>query len=383
MKSMSGGVPGQRRAKHLADDEFLAPWLIVPVRPDSPFGLPGPGYANHVQAPVPSTGERPIPRRWIVVRIGYFLSSEEHGPAELVAQAQAAERAGFSALWISDHFHPWNDEQGNSPFVWSVIGAIAQATSLPVTTAVTCPTVRIHPAIIAQAAATSALLTEGRFVLGVGSGEALNEHILGDVWPEAEVRQEMLAEAIDVIRKLFTGEQVSYYGKHYTVVNARLYSNPATPPPIYISGFGPRSIKLAAEIGDGLMTVQPDAQSVRQFRESGGAGKPVQGGLKVCWGTDEADAVKLAHRLWSNEEVPGALAQELPLPAHFEQASQLVTEDMVAKKVACGPDPQRHLSSIQQFADAGFDEIYVNQIGPDQEGFFAFYQQEILPRLRG
>jgi G6PDH family F420-dependent oxidoreductase len=317
-----------------------------------------------------------------MVKIGYFLSSEEHGAAGLVAQARAAEEAGFEALWISDHYHPWNDEQGNSPFVWSVIGALSQATSLPVTTAVTCPTVRIHPAVIAQAAATSAQLLDGRFVLGVGSGEALNEHILGDVWPETEIRQEMLEEAIEVIRELFTGKMVSHYGEHYTVVNARLYTLPDRPPPIYISGFGERGIRLAAEIGDGFITVQPDAQAVRTFREAGGEGRPVQGGTKVCWAADEADAVKTAHRLWANEHVPGSLAQELPLPSHFEQASQLVTEDMVAQSTPCGPDPQRHVDALQEFVDAGFDEVYVSQIGPDQDGFFRFYREQVLPRLR-
>ena len=332
-----------------------------------------------------------------MTKIGYFLSSEEHGPGELVAQARAAEQAGFEALWISDHYRPWTDEQGDSPFVWSVIGwsvigwlvigwsvigAVSQACSLPVTTAITWPTIRIHPAITAQAAASSAQLTGGRFVLGVGSGEGLNEHILGAAWPEPEVRQEMLAEAVAVIRDLFTGEQISHYGKYYTVVNARLYSLPDTPPPIYVSGFGQRSIQLAGEIGDGFMTVQPDAEAVRTFRAAGGQAKPVQGGLKVCRARDEAQAVKTAHRLWANEQLPGQLAQELALPALFEQASQLVTEDMVASSLPCGPDPQRHLQAVRAYSNAGFDEVYVNQIGSDQDGFFAFYRDRVLPGLQ-
>ncbi len=192
------------------------------------------------------------------MKIGLFLSCEEFGPAELVAQAVRAERAGFHALWISDHYHPWNDEQGHSPFVWSVIGAVAQATSLPVTTGVTCPTVRIHPAVIAQAAATSAVLLEGRFNLGVGTGEALNEHVLGDRWPEADVRLEMLEEAVEVIRTLWQGGQRSHHGRHYTVENARVYDLPERPPPVLVSGFGPKSIELAARVGDGYCATMPE-----------------------------------------------------------------------------------------------------------------------------
>ncbi len=193
------------------------------------------------------------------MKIGYFLSSEEFGPRELVRQARLAEDAGFAGLWISDHFHPWNEEQGHSGFVWSTIGAIAQATSrMKVTTAVTCPTVRIHPAIIAQAAATSAVLLEGRFALGVGSGEALNEHILGDRWPEVDIRLEMLEEAVEVIRLLWQGGMQSHHGRHYCVENARVYDLPEQTPPILISGFGPKSTALAARIGDGYCTVGPD-----------------------------------------------------------------------------------------------------------------------------
>src|SRR5215213_5445744 len=203
------------------------------------------------------------------MKIGCFLSSEECGPLELVARAKRAEQAGFHALWISDHYHPWNDAQGHSPFVWSVIGAIAEATDLPVTTGVTCPTVRIHPAIIAQAAATSAVMLEGRFHLGVGSGEALNEHILGDRWPEADVRLEMLEEAIEVIRTLWQGGQQSHHGRHYTVENARVYDLPDERPPILVSGFGPKAIKLAAKIGDGFCTTSPDTESVDLYRSEG------------------------------------------------------------------------------------------------------------------
>ncbi|MET9494122.1 LLM class F420-dependent oxidoreductase [Streptomyces sp. NPDC006552] len=313
---------------------------------------------------------------------GYFLSSEEFTPAELLSQARAAEQAGFQALAISDHFHPWNDEQGQSAFVWSMIGALSQVTSLPVTTLVTCPTVRMHPAVNAQAAATSAVLTEGRFRFGIGTGEALNEHILGDAWPEAPQRMEMLEEAVHVMRRLFSGEQVTHRGAHYTVQNARLYTLPDNPPPLYVSGFGPQAAALAGRIGDGFVTMSPDADLVGQFRRAGGGQNPVIGGLKVCWSQDRAQAVRTVHRLWPNEQLPGELPQVLPTPAHFEQASTLVTEEMVADAVVCGDDRDAHVGAVREFADAGFDEVYVNQIGPDQQGFFDFYRAEVLPRLR-
>ncbi len=316
----------------------------------------------------------------MTTRYGYFLSSEEHPPRELVRQARLAEEAGFEALWISDHFHPWLDEQGESGHMWSVIGAISQVTSLPITTAVTCPLIRQPPAMVAQAAATAALLTGGRFTLGVGTGEDLNEHIMGRRWPSAEERLEMLEEAVSVIRELFTGQLVSHEGKHYTVNTARLYSVPQIPPRIYMSGFGEKAIKLAARIADGYVCVQPNADFVRLYRESGGGDRPVQGGLKVCWAADEGQARKTMHRLWPNDEIPGEAAQLLPLPRHFRELAELVTEDMVS--APCGPDPAVHLDGIQAYREAGFDEIYVNQVGPDAEGFFDFYARQVLPRLR-
>ncbi|MFK8908154.1 LLM class F420-dependent oxidoreductase [Streptomyces sp. YS-3] len=312
---------------------------------------------------------------------GYFLSSEEHTPAELVEQARMAEQAGFTSLWISDHYHPWNDSQGQSPFVWSVVGALSQAVSLPVGTAVTCPTVRMHPAVVAQAAATSAVQLGGRFRLGVGTGEALNEHILGDAWPEAPVRLEMLEEAIQVMRLLFTGDQVSHRGKHYTVENARLYTVPDEPVPIDVSAFGPRAGELAGRAGDGLVAMAPDAALIGRFRRSGGGGKPVAAGLKVCWGPDREDAVREAHRLWANEQLPGELPQVLPTPRHFEQASELVTPERVAANVTCGNDVDQHIAALREYADAGFDTVYVNQIGKEQRGFFDFYRTKVLPQL--
>src|SRR5947207_5325947 len=310
------------------------------------------------------------------MKIGCFLSCEGSGPRELVEQAKRAEAAGFHALWISDHYHPWNDEQGHSPFVWSVIGAIAEATSLRVTTAVTCPTVRIHPAVIAQAAATSAVMLDGGFQLGVGTGEALNEHILGDRWPEARGRREMLEEAVEVIRMLWHGGQRSHHGRHYPVENARLYDLPDEPPPILVSGFGDEAVRLAARIGDGFVTTAPDEQAIGLYRSEGGRG-PIQAGTKVCFMADEEEARRTVHTLWPNEGLPGELSQVLPTPAHFEQACELVTPDHL--KTPVGPDIRRHIESLQQYADAGVDELFVQQIGPDQDAFFGEWAEEVLP----
>jgi len=316
------------------------------------------------------------------MRIGYFLSSEEFGPADLLDQARRAQDAGFEALWISDHFHPWLDAQGESPFVWSTIGALSQVCRLPVMTAVTCPTTRIHPAIIAHAAATSAVMLEGRFVLGVGTGEALNEHIYGDPWPGADVRLEMLEEAVEVMRTLWAGGFVDYRGEYYTLDNARLYTLPDEPPKVFVSGFGPKSIDLAAEIGDGYISTKPDAGMIQRFREKGGGDKPATAGLKVCFAATEDEGVRIAHETWPNEGLPGELAQVLPSPKHFEQASKLVTPEMTAQSHACGPDPEKHLETIRKYVDAGYDEIYVNNIGPHWPEFFQLYAKEILPALR-
>jgi G6PDH family F420-dependent oxidoreductase len=315
------------------------------------------------------------------MRIGYFLSCEEYTPAQLVEQAKAAADAGFEGLWISDHFHPWNNEQGNSPFVWSVIGAISQVCDLPVTTAVTCPTVRTHPAIIAQAAATSAEMLDGRFVLGVGTGEALNEHILGDVWPSADVRLEMLEEAIALIRELWTGEVVTTEGKHYKVDHARIYNVPETPPEIYVSGFGPKATDVAARIGDGYISTAPDDTLVSRFKEASG-GKPAHAGAKVAYAPTREEGWGHAHRLWPNAGLPGEMAQILPTPEHFEQACELVTEDMTQESVVAGNNAADHLDQINQYAEAGYDDLYIANMGPHYRDMIAFYGESILPDLR-
>jgi G6PDH family F420-dependent oxidoreductase len=314
------------------------------------------------------------------MRIGYFLSTEEYSPAELVAQAAAAERAGFTGLWISDHFHPWNNEQGNSPLVWSMIGAISQVCDLHVTTAVTCPTVRIHPAIIAQAAGTSAELLRGRFTLGVGTGEALNESILGGPWPPLDVRLEMLEEAVALIRKLLTGEVVTEHGSYYSVDHARIYNAPDTPPEIYVSAFGPKAAEVAARIGDGYIGTAPDAELVTRFKDASG-GRPAQGGAKVAFAPTREEGWEHAHRLWPNAGLPGELAQILPTPEHFEQATELVTMESTRDSVVAGNDPADHLRQIQEYADAGYDELYLANMGPHALDMIDFYGKEVLPSL--
>ncbi len=317
------------------------------------------------------------------MKIGYFLSSEEYTPAQLIEQARLAEEAGFDGLWISDHFHPWNDEQGQSAFVWSTIGAISQVCELPVTTAVTCPTVRIHPAIIAQAAATSAVLLNGRFRLGIGTGEALNEHVLGDVWPTVDVRLERLEEAVEIMRRLWTEDGfVSHRGKHYTVDTARIYTRPDSPLPIYMSGFGPEATDVAARIADGYITTSPDKELLERFRNNGGGDKPTQAGFKVSYAPTEDEGVEQAHRIWGNSGLPGELAQVLPSPRHFEQASQLVTKEATAKSVAAGPKADAHIEAFKPYAEAGFDEIYVANMGPHYLAMIGAYGRDVLPVVR-
>jgi G6PDH family F420-dependent oxidoreductase len=315
-------------------------------------------------------------------RLGYTLSSEENDSAALVAQATRAEQAGFSFASISDHFHPWTDRQGQSPFVWGVLGAISQRTErLELMTGVTCPTSRIHPAIVAHAAATAATLLPGRFSLGLGSGENLNEHVLGERWPAVPERQERLEEAIEVIRLLWKGELASHRGRHYTVENARLYTLPEELPPILVAVAGTRSAELAGRAADGLVGTAPVAETLERFRAKAGADKPAYGQIHVCWAESEAEARRTALEHWPNGAFSGSHFLELPLPAHFEEAAEMVDEDDIAASVVCGPDPQRHSEAIAEYAEAGYDHVYVHQVGPDQAGFFDFYEREILPRF--
>lgn len=316
------------------------------------------------------------------VRLGYSVSTEEHPAPDLVRYAQQAEAAGFEYASISDHFHPWIDAQGNSPFAWSVLGAIAATTTtLRLGTGVTCPTTRYHPAIVAQAAATVASLAPGRFFLGVGTGERLNEHVVGAPWPSYAVRAAMLEEAVELIRALWTGETVDRRGRYYTVEQARLYSLPEAPPPIILAAAGPKAARLAAAIGDGLINPAGDTAVVEAFEASGGTG-PRYLQVSVCWHEDEAEARRMALRLVPSVALPGELGNLLPTPAHYEEAARLVTEDRIADVITCGPDPERHIARIQAGIDAGYDHVHIYQVGPDQDGFFRFYEREILPAFR-
>ncbi len=318
----------------------------------------------------------------MTVRFGYALSSEEHRPADLVRNAVLAEEAGFEFALISDHYHPWVDAQGHSPFVWTVLGGIARETQeLEVGTGVTCPMIRIHPAIVAQAAATTADLFEGRFFLGIGTGENLNEHILGDHWPPYQERREMLIESMEIMRGLWEGKLFSHRGEHYIVENARIYTLPDQPPRIMVAAGGPESASVAGELGDGLIVTSPEAELIDGFRGAGGSDKPIYGQVTGCWAATEAQATKTLHQIWPNAGVPGDLSQELPLPQHFEQASSVVTPESLAEKMPVGPDLERYVEGVREFIDAGVENVYLHQVGPDQEGFFRFFRDELRPAL--
>ena len=318
-----------------------------------------------------------------MIQVGYSLSSEEASPLDLVRYAKRAEEVGFSFALISDHYHPWIGHQGHSPFAWSVIGGISQVTErLCLGTGVTCPLMRIHPSIIAQAAATAALMMPERFFLGLGTGENLNEHVLGQHWPPIEVRREMLKEAVKILRLLWRGGNQSHRGKYYTVENAQIFSLPDRPPPIMIAAAGTASAELAGSIGDGLISTIASEKLVEKFRTSnGGEEKPCYGQMTVCWAKNKEEAKKNAMKWWPVAAVPGKLMTELATPAEFEAAAKLVTEDAVASSVVCGPDLDRYLAEIRAFNEAGFDHVYLHQVGPDQEGFFRFWEREISPKL--
>ena len=317
-----------------------------------------------------------------MTEFGYTLSSEEHAPSDLVRNAVRAEAAGFDFASISDHYHPWVSAQGHSPFVWSVLGGIAASTErLPVGVGVTCPIVRIHPAVIAQAAATTSLLFDGRFFLGLGTGEALNEHVVGTRWPPIAVRREMLEEAVGVIRALFTGETIEHRGEYYEVDNARLFDPPAAEIPLVVSGFGPEAAALAGRIGDGFWGNAPDRELLAAFEGAGGSG-PRYAQLNLCWASSEDEARRTAYETWPNAAVPGQLSQDLPTWTHFEQATEIVTEDDATKSVPCGPDIVDDLvKSVSQYVDAGYDHLYFHQIGQDQDGFFRFWESDLRDAL--
>jgi G6PDH family F420-dependent oxidoreductase len=320
-----------------------------------------------------------------VIEIGYALSSEEHSAADLVRHAELAEKAGFGFALISDHYHPWLDRQGHSPFVWDVIGAISQRTEkLVLGTGVTCPTVRMHPAIVAQAAATAATLMPGRFFLGLGTGEALNEHIVGEHWPPADVRLQMLEEAMEVLRLLWQGGEQSHYGEFFVVENARVYDLPDEPVPLLVAASGQKAAELAGRAADGLISTAPKKELVDQFKRAGSRrGRPRYGQMTVSWAKSQRAAIDTALEWWPTAALHGELSQELPLPAHFEQAAKDVTAEQIKKQITCGPRIEPIRAKIDEFADAGFSHVYLHQVGPDQQGFIDFCAEQLLPTLQG
>lgn len=312
---------------------------------------------------------------------GLTVSSEEHPPDRLVEIARQAEEFGFDFISISDHFHPWIEAQGHSPFVWSVLGAISQATStIEVGVGVSCPTMRIHPAVSAHAAATTATLFPGRFVWGVGTGENLNEHVTGEAWPTAAVRLEMLEEAIEITRRLWTEDSVDHRGPHFSVEDARIFDKPDPLPPIVVSAFGPHAAELAAKHGDGLWTTGIKGDVLEAYRAAGGDGQ-VWSQLTVCWDPDPEVAVDRAHRIWPNTGLPGQLAQDLRTVQHFEEATSMVRREDIESSLPCGPDPGPILDSISEAAESGVDHVYLHQVGDPRDGFMQFWADELRPEL--
>ena len=314
------------------------------------------------------------------MEIGYALSSEEHAPAELVRHARLAEESGFTFGLISDHIHPWVDKQGHSGFVWAVLGSIAQATErFRIGTGVTCPMIRIHPAIVAHAAATVACLMPGRFFLGVGTGENLNEHVTGAKWPAADQRLEMLEESVAVIRKLWEGGYKTHRGKHYTVENARIFDLPDEKIDIAVAAMQPQAAKLAGRIGDALINVAPKKEIIEKFEEAGGKGKPKYGQITVCWAKSKDAAKQTAFEVWPNALVEGSASQELPLPSDFEQLVADREPDDLEGTLTLGPDPDEYLEELKNYEQAGYTHVHIHQVGPDQEGFLEFAKRELMP----
>ncbi|PTR32352.1 G6PDH family F420-dependent oxidoreductase [Rhodococcus sp. OK519] len=315
------------------------------------------------------------------MKIGYKLFAEAYSPAELVRQAVRAEEVGFDFVEISDHFHPWLHDQNHSGFAWSILGAIAARTStLELATGVTCPFVRYHPAIIAQAAATTALLSDGRFVLGVGTGERLNEHVVARGWPPASTRSEMLRESIDIIRLLWSGGYHSYRGRHIELEDARVFDLPDELPPIIVAASGGPAARIAAELGDGLFATDADADLIEKYRSAGGSG-PRYGEVPLSWAATEEAALKSAHKLFRFSAAGWKVQAELPNPINFEAASSVVRESDLADSFGLGPDVRSHLERIRSFADAGFDHLALVNAGPEVDGFFSFYADELAPAL--
>src|SRR4051812_43067537 len=317
-----------------------------------------------------------------MIKLGYKLMSEEHGPADLVRNAQRAEQAGFDFAAISDHFFPWVEEQGHSPFAWSVLGALANSTRrIGLMTAVTCPIMRYHPAIIAQGTATVGVLSDNRFTLGLGAGERLNEHIVGEGWPGRGERHQRLSEAADIIQGLLAGTLKNYRGAYFGLDDARLFDRPDVKPPVVIAAGGPKAARLAARKADGLIVTEPRADLVEAYVAAGGSG-PRYAEVAMCYGEREEDARQTAHRYfrWSVSGWP--VQAELPDTDGFAAASKHVSPEAVSQSVSCGPSPERHLEAIHRYVRAGYDHIILVQVGPQQNEFIEFYQRHLAPALR-
>ncbi|GAB3373324.1 TIGR03557 family F420-dependent LLM class oxidoreductase [Micromonospora halotolerans] len=316
------------------------------------------------------------------MQIGYKLASEAFGPQELIRQAVRAEQAGFDFVEMSDHYHPWLEIQGHSCFTWSALGAIAAKTStLGLATGVTCPSVRYHPAIIAQAAATMALISGGRFTLGVGAGERLNEHVVGRGFPSVRGRHERLREALEIIRLLWQGGYQSYEGRHLQLEDARVWDLPSTPPVIAVAASGRSSAAMAAELGDGLFATEPKPSIVERYQEAGGRG-PHYAEVPMAWASDEEQAVRAAKET-SRWAVTGwKVMSELPNPVNFDAATIWVEDQHIRQQFSVGPDPEPHLAKVKAYVDAGFDHIVLQNAGPDPDGFLDFCAGDFLARVR-
>lgn len=312
-----------------------------------------------------------------MARFGYKLMSEEHGARALVENAALAEDAGFDFVSISDHFHPWLRSQGHSPFAWSVLGAIAQATSkIGITTGLTCPIIRYHPAIIAQAAATVALLSGARFSLAIGAGERLNEHVTGARWQSIPERHAMLGEAIDIFRLLWSGGVRNYQGEHFTLDHAELFDRPEKDIPIILGVSGPQSLDLAHEKADGIMTTTPDPKLGKGFEKG-----PRYVEVALAYAASEEEGRRLAHERFRFSAFDWSVNSEVPTVEGFEAASKWVRPEDLAETIPAGPDPEVHLKAIAKAIDAGFDKIVLTGIGPDQASFTRFFKEELWPRL--
>src|SRR5579875_2864493 len=319
-----------------------------------------------------------------MVDFGYTLMSEQSSPSALVRDAAAAERAGFDFEVISDHYFPWLDSQGHAPNAWVTLGAVANATErVELMTYVTCPTMRYHPAVVAQQAATLGVLSDGRFTLGLGAGENLNEHVVGAGWPPVNIRHEMLREAVEIIRELFGGDYVNYTGRHFRVDSAKLWDVAAPPPKIGIAVSGAQSCQLAGELADLMIAVEPDGSLGKQFDAAGGAGKQRVGQLPICYDQDRDAAIERAHDQFRWFGFGWKVNAELPGTAAFAGATQFVTKDDVAESIPCGPDLDAHVAAVREFVDAGFTDVAVVQIGGEtQPAFLEWAERELVPALK-